>query len=728
MLRIGIKRLTGDPAIVGPAMVLGRAWAKEIHRRLELGDQPALVRQETVGFGVGTANVRVQVSRDLTGDYSAGIWVDAESGCRENSGFLLKTVAGQWYAYYNDGVREHIDPVDGTPRPNPDPAVRTKRVKVPSQLQHMEKRAAMFSGLMRMAVQCDHSRGVNTVFSHTWLKTHGILELLDQAPDNAGSSKAISAQAQRNRYWVIEISPDGIFAAPVSWSGKCCDGFSVEKYLPTKAEVAAYPALAAYREELSLKVSRTLGKSGITQVATAADMASAYVGEPWNLDDGWAFSRTGQHAQNVTARQSGLHYRTERWKIDFTVAFNGVSYDIAASVNRVEEGDLMFPATDPLWVPSSDSEWAAVSKIIPTDLTAMSGPVHVFYQGETEFVTRYNNSGPVSFPATTTGSFNNPSDPWPMNRDFAGTRTYNVCGGPWAPGYAATSTGNSMVEGAYSGNTSGYSNPARTGTGNTSTSGRLIEERTTSFNGNTYTDFDEPAEVFPFACCGASIHTRIDRQWEYMDGRVLKKGISNQSWYSACVLLHREREGILLLDKKFEAGDVLTNELNHDVVRSMRSFARILSGGPYTPDPCWSDVGGDGTEPGWGGPRDLFFSPSSTDTYTIGPYATNEGTFTLVLGAQTFGGTLPLVAGDVRDDINRAFSNPTPARALVLDFDAMHGAMYYAPADPGAKQPDNAPPLVDQRNNAIYRFPTNTVTIGGFPNDDNPFFAFVGQA
>ena len=407
MLRYAIQQFDGEASLAARGEQVARQWAQQINRLLDQNIVTRRRRDEIVRFEDGEVLVRVLVE-DVGGDRLAHLWVSAAGGCADIPPFLLKndTATGWYWAYYNDGSREHINPVTRTPRPNPDPAVRTKQVKVPTELLTGTKRGSMFSGQMRMVVQCEHARGANSRFAYGWTKTHGLLALIDQAPFNDGGGPSAAIEAAAQRYWVVEASASGVYVAPVEWSGRCCDGFSVENYLPTGAQVKASPALAVYRDELNLAWAYSQRRAGVALVLTPDQMALAYAGTPFKAADGWAFSRTGQHAQAVTARQVAMHYRTERWRIDFVPALSGGVYSVSASIALAETGDLYFSATDPLWVPDGlEGEWAAVPRMTTPDIGSASGPVHVYYQGEAEHVTRYSHSGAyATIPAASYGT------------------------------------------------------------------------------------------------------------------------------------------------------------------------------------------------------------------------------------------------------------------------------------------------------------------------------------
>lgn len=725
MLRYAIRQFDGEGSLAARGEQIGRQWGAQIARLLDGDIATSRERQDIVTFDDGSVSVRVLVV-DIGRDRTANLWIAASGGCADVPPFLLKYEGTVPFAYYTDGRRERIYTA-GT-RPNPDPSVRTKNVVLPTDVTTGLKRGSKYSGLMRMAVQCSHARGANTKFAFGWAKTHGILEHIDQAPLNDGAGASATTAAAAQRYWVVEISPDGAFAAPVEWSGRCCDGFSVDAYLPTPAQVKAAPALQTYRDTLSLAWAFGQRIKGVAQVLTPAQVAPAYVGSPWKSDDGWAFSRSGKHAQNVTARQVGLHFHMERWKVDFTTTLSGQNYVVTAVIARAEQGDIYFPSTDPLWIPTGNgAEWMPAPRFSGVDIASASGPVHVYYQGETEFVTRYAHSGSAAtIPTNSYGSANAHHMSCPMRVDDvpggSGSDVY-ICAGTILLGkqYAQASAANWTRELSFNGVTSGYTNPNGTTAGATMTSGNRVIESWRSYPAGKASY--GPLSGSIFACCGTGVFGLTYYTDQGLSTDFRSRDSSTYGHYSACILLPDEREGILLLSKLIDIG---TENDRTDVSNGYYedSWYAILdpAHAPYGPPaPCWSDVGGVGGRPGSNFHNDQ--PPSSTSSSSFS-YSDTSATYSMALGTRSLSGAMTLTAA-----IDKAFVSQLPPVPLVLlGFQAMHGGMAYAPLDPAAEQPKNFPPLQDQTGNAIVRFPGSMQTFGGFVNDENGPNAFVGQA
>jgi len=238
---------------------------------------------------------------------------------KENLGFLLAAsgpvMAPVFWAHYADGLIEAIDPASGFPRPEPDPADRTKRVVIPVSLRTrpniFQKQASRYSGQMRRVVQCLNSRGLESPFSYGWPKTHGIIEY--PYPRQQGSTAGDEATkfAQR-RFWIIEISTAGVFAAPITFGLKC---------------MTCATNLTEYKDGDAINLaSKYPANAKVLRVMDAAAIAPAYAnGSPWYTGMGWAFSWSGRSASNVVQRIRSApdHYETRLVDLGFSVAFTG---------------------------------------------------------------------------------------------------------------------------------------------------------------------------------------------------------------------------------------------------------------------------------------------------------------------------------------------------------------------------------------------------------------------
>jgi len=234
---------------------------------------------------------------------------------KEIQGFLLARQGSNFYAHYVDAVIEAINPPEGFPRPDPDPADRTKRVVVPVSFRGtnplLHKHGSRYTGQMRRVVQCQYSRGIESRFKYGWPTTHGILEY--PYPRQIGSTAGEeSIEFSKRRFWIVEISSAGVYAAPVTFGLKCMScAAHLSDYAQPGSDVDL--AWAFVNKNESGKVLRLLDAAGIAQ-------AYAY-GSPWYAGMGWAFSWSGRAASNVVQRKRTLpdHYETRLIDLDFTV-------------------------------------------------------------------------------------------------------------------------------------------------------------------------------------------------------------------------------------------------------------------------------------------------------------------------------------------------------------------------------------------------------------------------
>jgi len=387
---------------------------------------------------------------------------------RANPGFLLSrtgpTAETNYWGMFNDGFTEQIDPPEGSPRPEPDPATRTKYQTIPTSLRaggaSSPILASMFSGQMRNVVQCEFSRGQNTKFARHWMRTHGLLEY--PQPHRSGSDVALEAiERSRRQYFIIEISPAGVYAAPVEFGMTCASCARIDEYMLEGATALNLADYFAQRPE---------GK--VQRVLSAAQIAPAYdAGSPWYATCGWAFSYSGMKAANVVARgdnSAGFDaYLTNLLRLNFSVTAEGersvsiVRFDnvarvtfsaphgfveddvvtvygadqdeyngaqiaqnvttltldfalnstptspatgnlriaaaasrvtIGASLQFVESGRVLFKsgAGGTIWAPQAPGLWQGVRPMRVQQST--SGPVHVYYDGDEEVITRWSSA------------------------------------------------------------------------------------------------------------------------------------------------------------------------------------------------------------------------------------------------------------------------------------------------------------------------------------------------
>lgn len=379
--------------------------------------------------GVGFVEVRTRQ------DTIASEWYDyirIETTTGTPQGFLLMkdglprfTVDGKsrstFRAYYVDGKVEPIkyQAPSGTetdvlaplaPVVIP-PPVRSRGYKLPSELQdtyvdgalqpHLAgyPTASRFSGLMREVAGNYHIRGQNIPFAYWWTKTHGLVKM---PPTAAATAAATIAKPAANQYWIVEVTASGIYAAPVTNNGTRSGSWSVTKYMPTAAMLAADPTLAGFKSSLSLSWARSaLPNSGV--VFLPVDVTAAYVGGPFYAGHGWAFNYSGTEAQavtNVWSETPAQHYSCSRFKLTFSLsgtdsAGKGI---LACALSTVEDSlPATFYNSQVLWVPTAVAQvWDYVPQVDSVHQAAalaafpnQDAPIAVYYDGDTEMVTRF---------------------------------------------------------------------------------------------------------------------------------------------------------------------------------------------------------------------------------------------------------------------------------------------------------------------------------------------------
>lgn len=399
---------------------------------------------------------------------------DRAQFCKPFRGFFLATEASplKYYAYYTDGVIEEINPIAGKPRPNPDPADRTKNQKVTLS------DVSLFTGLARLMAQCMSGQGKVFPLRATFELTHGILEY--PYPRTVGATvEEEKAFAAARKFWLIEISASGVYIAPISMGVTCC---------------SMLDQLTRYRQTTNDPVSLAWAFTGnnphnlIVRLKTAAEMASIFasVGSAWNLKSSWAFSYSGRRASNVVSRfktyqqtppPSGIFcYGYTKQLVDFEFGVTVVegspdeytidltvgaekSYNHEANHVMLYGGVYVGTYLRPMWVSdiysdgrNTDGVFLETTKgaeflaSLPQDC-----PVFTFYEGERQITfhwSRVEYSGASGFYMTA-----NPSGPpydksalvaqphlstlilFPENREAAGFLVGTKSGSTWAATY-----------------------------------------------------------------------------------------------------------------------------------------------------------------------------------------------------------------------------------------------------------------------------------------------------
>lgn len=584
---------------------------------------------------------------------------------QSNPGFLLartgSTSNAKFWAMFNDAYTEEIDPPTGAPRPDPDPAVRTKRQSLPPTLRSGNPGnyvlGSMFTGQMRTVVQCEFSRGQETKFSHTWSRTHGLLEF--PRPHMSGSDLAAEKlNRQRRKYFVLEVSPAGVYAAPVTFGMSCASCALVNEYV---LDGSISLNLAAFH------AANPTGK--VQRVMAAEAIAPAFAqGSPWYNACGWAFSYSGTKAANVVHKLDNsagfTAYATKLLRLDFSVALAGettvvsivrfgavarvtfsaphqfLDGDIAAvqganedeyngahvvtnataltldfalngaplspatgtikvanlsaqatvsaSLSTAETGRVIFKAGGggTIWIPAGSGLWQGISPA-SSNAQTVSGPVHVFYDGEDEVVTRWSDAitNVAAFEVATPASSSGGSNTWSGNATGThalGTPDTSVavvqrpdCEYPYS---VAVMSGSGQKMSAHAVNSYGFSGPFDAGvtaysnrTNNTAVSSPSGTREETSQAGNNY------------ALCGGGNGNAVIESVLTVTAvtNVMTESLESAGGTSSLILFGEEREAVACLHIVSSESIGNTRSFTSEY-QSNRKDTLVSGDGPFT--------------------------------------------------------------------------------------------------------------------------------------------------
>ncbi len=357
----------------------------KLHKDLERVQQQSATRKYPLPDGnEGQVTIRTWW---LNGQWHDHIRITA---CQNRQGFLLRRdgahYTAPYQAYYTDGVVERLYPADGSDHPDPPATERTYGYKVPEQLVAYANSASRYSGLMRAVVGCYHVRGENAPFSYYFPRTHGILKFVVGA----------TTVDPYDQSYIVEVSASGVFAAPISNAGGCCNSWGVSQYMPSDDEIAADPSLAVHTQTLSLAWAYST-RSTVHQLLTSTDMTLPYTRNPFVVDHGWAFNYSGTEAQVVTQEflsTPARRYDCSRFRLNFSLIredeiAGGVP---ACSLTAVEVDRPVAFRLGQLWIPEAFGVWEGTQIADTTSLVnypSQDGPIEVFYRGDEEEVIRF---------------------------------------------------------------------------------------------------------------------------------------------------------------------------------------------------------------------------------------------------------------------------------------------------------------------------------------------------
>lgn len=660
------------------------------------------------------------------------IHIDVRPPCTDRQGFLLTRTndgtAQTYTANYVDGFSERINPITGTPRPDPDPAKRTKGQKVPSDLfggAFAGKTPAKFSGLIRKAVGCYHMRGLNIPFSYTWGTTHGIVE----------KTVSINNGTPVKKHWIVEISSLGVYAAPISDTGKCCDSWDVSMYQPTAKELEDNPGWQTYKTTLSLWWAATYGnRSAVYNVI--GNMAEPYDdGSPWSTEHGWAFSASGNEVMAVVAVAQSTpesHYDCSRWTIAFGDDGQGnLTATLTPNERKVPFAPLL---QDQVWLPTDSTTWTGITSFPASgdeiaQYPAQNAPIHVYYDGEAAIVTRYSlaKTDVAAFqtpPISVIGGTINYNGKRIGNLSFD-HEDFNCYSSGQFQIYNLLMGGVGFDDSAYTLITAGYSSPKQSHVTSRYSVARTkydtqwedIEEyyyeqsNTYGLRSECYFIRDVPPPTLITAC--TSIYGATE--FRFASWQNIYTGSEDGYGRSAVVLFGEEREAILHVFDSGSGEDYsVTYQSGWGTHKRAEHIVKIDGGDCPLTEGTHIHIVGHGAP--------FYTAPPSYG----GVVHSNvrQGGAQLDLGSQSFGytasiGPEPFFTWDNYDLGGFLDYNQTTKPTHDSDVFAIHGNLYYDEADLTP---------VNQRNNAVYWIDgPKRVEIGGFESTGE-IISFVGRA
>lgn len=440
-------------ATVLPAPVLARA--RQILSQMILAGDGAIHRSFTLTYG--DRSWVAMPRQDPFGGYR--LIFSEEGGCEDRDALLVieDSNDSKFYALYNNGDAEWINPEDGTPRPDPETADRSIGYKVSESLRlddwYSLVTPSMFTGQMRQLVQCRFHGGktlgggrlkdasMANVFSY------GVVEHPATRVVGADAAEEI-LRAKQRRKWLVEISDEGVYATALGvGSHKCCDWGGVPS------------GWGSQTAPKSLYTLYTESNPRVTRILTASDMAAVFANSQERVAyfTNWAFSYSGHEAQLITRRAGtftdshAIVFDTtkfNRWKLEFTVS--GSPPALSAVLTAVETDKEIFgfpgaplvPRVSEVPFPGTSTgsqlsymrmltRWseAGVNDTLThramLEYGDMDVPVHVCYAGDTERVTRCK----VEDAFYTETTFPPPDDVFgPLPYQFGATYVVDVAG------------------------------------------------------------------------------------------------------------------------------------------------------------------------------------------------------------------------------------------------------------------------------------------------------------
>jgi hypothetical protein len=249
-----------------------------------------------------------------------------------------------------------------------------------------DKTPGRYSGTMRKVVQMLLGLGHPINYEYGATRTHGIWLAADGTP------------------WVIEIGIRGIYAAPMPVA---TDDATTLANFRTAQSAAGYDLDFIPRPEnpippLDNALTYAVENGTVLELAAASAMASFYALSPYFSACGWAFSYSGNSAQNTAWGWHGSGNPDSDFieGYRFNVTIDGSSVP-AASIAQVERGYLHGDRGTHFKLPTDEltgqvSSFDLFHGNFGSPPTPSDTTFYVFYDGETEKLCKYKRGAQIS--------------------------------------------------------------------------------------------------------------------------------------------------------------------------------------------------------------------------------------------------------------------------------------------------------------------------------------------
>ncbi len=201
-------------------------------------------------------------------------------------------------------------------------------------------KSSKFTGLMRKFIQLIQGvNGAQHEFDYRFSKTHGIYH-----------------NTIKDNYYVIEISPNGIYAIPMRTCSKS-------------------------KELTPLTYSFPDDKTNAIKLMDSSDITliEYYNKSPYFSDCGWAFNYSGNQAANCVWDYVGSYKKGYLYKID--ISFNDIGVPISATIFKSLEGYMYSPVENSgFWIPNGSGYVDKFNMLTATYSGNQNAPLYCYYK------------------------------------------------------------------------------------------------------------------------------------------------------------------------------------------------------------------------------------------------------------------------------------------------------------------------------------------------------------